>query len=117
MLKITLLDSAKELRFRLEGKLSGLWVPELRGCWTTASSTTGGRRTIVDLVDVDFVDAEGEILLGDMQTEGVELQAATPFMQSVVERISTPARCGTVEDKPATRTANALVCTDPLGPH
>jgi len=115
MLKITLLDSAKELRFRLEGRLSGPWVNELRQCWLTASSTTEGRRTVVDLRDVDFVDPAGETLLRELRGSGVELAAATPFMKAVVQRIAT-AGCDTVEEKPS-RTANALICTDPLGSH
>jgi hypothetical protein len=115
MLKITLLDSAKELRFRLEGRLSGPWVNELRQCWLTASSTTGGRRTVVDLRDVDFVDPSGETLLRELRGVGVELLAATPFMKAVVERIAV-AGCDTVEEK-SSRTANALLCTDPLRSH
>ena len=66
MLKITLHDSSEELRFKLEGKLAGLWVGELQQCWRTASSTTQGRNTIVDLRDVDFVDPEGQSLLAEM---------------------------------------------------
>src|SRR4051812_27212229 len=112
MLKITLLDSARELRFRLEGKLSGLWVGELRQCWITASSTTAGRRTLVDLGDVDFVDDEGEILLGEMRGSGVELHATTPFIKAIVDRIARAARCARVEEQPA-RAVNAFVCPDP----
>jgi hypothetical protein len=112
MLKITLLDSAREMRFRLEGKLSGLWVGELRQCWTTASSTTAGRRTVVDLREVDFVDEDGESLLGAMHWDGVELDASTPFIRAIVDRIVGAARCARVEEQPA-RAANAFVCPDP----
>jgi hypothetical protein len=116
MLKITLLDSAEEFRFRLEGKLSGPWVAELHQCWVTASSTTAGRRTVVDLDDVEFVDARGEELLSDMSEEGVLLLASTPFMRSVVEQIAASAGYGRVEEKPA-RSVNALLRSDPSGPH
>jgi anti-anti-sigma regulatory factor len=92
MLKITLLDSADECRFRLEGKLSGPWVTELRQCWNTASSTTHGRRTVMDLREVDFVDPAGEVLLGDMSQQGVDLQASTPFMRAVVDGIAAAPR-------------------------
>ena len=64
MLKITLHDSSDELRFKLEGKLSGPWVGELRQCWQTAASTTHGRNTILDLREVDFVDPEGQSSAG-----------------------------------------------------
>ena len=66
MLKITLHDSAGELRFRLEGRLSGAWVGELRQCWLTALSTVRGRKTTLDLGEVDYVDADGQSLLAEM---------------------------------------------------
>ena len=116
MLKITLLDSAEEFRFRLEGKLAGAWVGELRQCWLTASSITAGRRTVLDLDDVEYVDPAGETLLGDMSRAGTELRASTPFMREVAAQIAAAARYGRVEGKPAT-TANVLVCADPPGPH
>jgi ABC-type transporter Mla MlaB component len=97
MLKITLLDSAKEFRFRLEGKLSGPWVDELRQCWLTDSSTTEGRSTAVDLDDVEYVDPAGETLLGDMSREGVQLYSSTPFMHGIVEQIESAALCVRVE--------------------
>ena len=78
MLKITLHDSAGELRFRLEGRLSGAWVGELRQCWQTAQSTVRSRGTTVDLKEVDYVDADGQSLLTDMYQHGVVLKADTP---------------------------------------
>ena len=33
MLRITTQNDAQVLTFRLEGKLVGLWVKELRNCW------------------------------------------------------------------------------------
>jgi hypothetical protein len=116
MLKITLHDSAGEFRFRLEGKLSGLWVGELRQCWETASSTTSGRRTLVDLRDVDFVDPQGEELLCDMSRRGVELQAATPFMKSVVDGIASRVGYGTVKDKPRS-SSDAVLRSDSSRSH
>jgi hypothetical protein len=107
MLKITIHDSAQELRFRLEGRLAGAWVTEMWQCWQTALSTTQGRRTVLDLGEVDFIDTEGENLLRRMSGEGVKLQAATPLIQAVVEEVSGAACCGRVERSP--RRPDALV--------
>ena len=96
MLKITLLDGSRELRFRLEGKLSGAWVAELRQCWQTAASTTAGRATVADLREVDFVDAGGRELLAEMHRAGVRLQAASPLIRDLVDGICRSG-CGTVE--------------------
>ena len=70
MLKITLHDSSRELRFKLEGKLSGPWVGELQQCWRTAASATSGRSTVVDLGEVDFVDCDGQSLLAGNAQRG-----------------------------------------------
>jgi|SRR5690348_7648602 hypothetical protein len=116
MLKITLLDSSEECCFRLEGKLSGPWVGELRQCWQTASSTTAGRRTVMDLREVEFVDPAGETLLADMSRGGVALRVSTPFMQAIVEAIARDAGCARVEEK-SSRRSDAVLCTDPSGSH
>ena len=113
MLKITLHDSARELRFKLEGKLTGLWVAELRQCWRTAASTTSGRRTVLDLDEVDFVCSEGQSLIAEMHTEGVRLMAATPVPRAVVEEIRRNARCVTVEEKPS-QTSDVIVSRQAL---
>jgi len=116
MLKITLHDSSEELRLKLEGKLAGLWVGELQQCWRTASSTTQGRNTIVDLREVDFVDPEGQSLLAEMYRQGVRLVAVTPLMQALVQEISGQEGCVTVEEKPARR-SHALTNPDTTGRH
>jgi anti-anti-sigma regulatory factor len=116
MLKITLHDSADELRLKLEGKLAGLWVAELQQCWRTAASTTQGRNTVLDLRDVDFVDPEGQSLLADMHRQGVCLVAVTPLIQALVQEISGQPGCVTVEEKPARR-SHALTSHDTAGRH
>ena len=97
MLKITLHDSAGEFRLKLEGRLSGPWVNELEQCWKTASSTTHGRKTVLDLGEVDFVDPAGESLLARMHAEDVELAAVTPLIRAVVRECCRAPACGTVE--------------------
>lgn len=116
MLKITLHDSSQELRFQLEGRLSGAWVGELRQCWQTAASTTHGRSTLLDLDEVDFVDPSGQILLTEMHRAGVRIRAATPLIRALVHEIEHASRCATVEEKPAQR-SDAFVSSDPTARH
>jgi hypothetical protein len=99
MLKITLHDSAHEFRITLEGRLSGPWVGELDQCWQTASSTTAGRKTILDLGEVDFVCPDAEPLLVRMHAHGVEFIAVTPVIVAVLQDICESPRCATVEKK------------------
>ena len=110
MLKITICDSANELRLRLEGRLAGAWVGELRQCWRTASSTTALRDAVLDLRDVDFVDSDGQALLAEMHQEGVRLEAFGPLTQHLVEEIA-GADCATFEGQ-AARRSDAFLRSD-----
>ena len=93
MLKITLHDTASEFCLKLEGRLAGPWVQELEQCWLTASSTTEGRRTVLDLADVDFVDDAAEPLLARMHSEGVALIGETPLICAMLEQICDSGVC------------------------
>ncbi len=88
MLRITVHDSASELRLHLEGRLAGPWVREVALCWETAQSIAGSRTVLVDLCAVDFVDGEGEQLLVSMHRKGVMLRAAGPMMTYLIEEIA-----------------------------
>lgn len=116
MLKITLHDSAGELRFRLEGRLSGDWVGEFRQCWQTAQSTIRGRSTILDLGEVDYVDADGESLLKEMHARGVKIQAASPLIRELVREIERSGTYARVEEAPA-QSPDALTSTDRAARH
>jgi anti-anti-sigma regulatory factor len=100
MLKITLHDSAGELRLKLEGRLSGAWVGELRQCWKTAQSTLRDRKTTLDMGEVDYVDSDGQGLLAEMSQQGVGLKAATPLIRELVQEIERAGRCVRVEGAP-----------------
>ncbi len=89
MLRVTIHDSAVELRLHLEGRLAGPWVREAALCWESAQSIIAGRRVVVDLQDVAFVDAEGEQLLATMHRRGAKLRAACPMMAHLIEEIAT----------------------------
>jgi anti-anti-sigma regulatory factor len=116
MLKITLLDSAVELRFRLEGRLSGAWVGELRQCWLTAQSTVRDRKTTLDLGEVDYVDADGQSLLTDMFRQGFALKAVTPLIRELVQEIERNGQYARVEEAPAPR-SDVLASTDQAARH
>jgi ABC-type transporter Mla MlaB component len=112
MLKITLHDSASELRFKLEGKLSGLWVKELRQSWQTAQSTVRNRKTVLDLADLEFVDPEGQALLEEMHRQGVTMIAMSVFIRAIVDEVCRSRRCGTVEEQ----TPNVVASPATAGP-
>jgi hypothetical protein len=104
MLKITIHPSPRETRLRLEGRLAGPWVAELRQAWLQCglAAASDGRAAVLDLREVDFVDSEGETLLAEMHGRGVRLEASSPLIQHMVEGIAA-GECATVEGKSAGR--------------
>lgn len=92
MLKITLHDTPEMLRFQLEGRLVGAWVQEFEQCWRTAVSIRGGRRVVVDLRDVTFIDDPGKDLLQRLGAQNVEFIARDAFTKAIVDDITSSPR-------------------------
>ena len=86
MLRITTHSTADSLTFKLEGRLVGPWVPELRDCWAR-TPTNAGRQIRIDLRAVTYVDAAGEKLLAELYRQGARLLACDCQMKAVVEDI------------------------------
>lgn len=67
MLKITVVESSSEaVRLRVEGRLTGRWVEELRATCDLQGLNDGIRLTL-DLADVSFADASGIELLKELR--------------------------------------------------
>ena len=85
MLKITTQTGATGTIFELEGKLAGLWVQELEGCWQRLVIRDQPIKVV--LKAVTFIDSEGRKLLAEMHRQGVELAAEGFMMKAIVEEI------------------------------
>jgi hypothetical protein len=87
MLRITTYPTADVLTLKLEGRLAGPWVAELRNCWHQVNPK--GKRAIhVNLEELLYVDAEGEKLLAEMYRRGADLLAVDCEMKAVVAAIA-----------------------------
>jgi anti-anti-sigma regulatory factor len=75
MLKITNTGTATEEKWILCGQLSGPWVAELKSNWEKMRLESAGRRRVVDLTDVTFIDERGESVLRAMSSQGAEFVA------------------------------------------
>jgi hypothetical protein len=84
MLKITNNNGAGITTFKLEGRLAGAWVNELRSCWEQIGE---GAAIRVDLTEVSWVSEEGKALLGEMHRGGAELLAVNLLMDAIVAEI------------------------------
>jgi anti-anti-sigma regulatory factor len=79
-MKITVVESSsKEVRLRVEGRLTGRWVEELRRTCDLQALTDGIRLTL-DLADVSFADASGVELLKELRIRLVTLLSPSSFV-------------------------------------
>lgn len=83
MLKITADRDAGRAIFRLEGRLIGPWVEELKTCWQK-SDAAGEQIKVVLLDEVTFIDEAGKKLLADMHRQGTELTACSGCMTRAI---------------------------------
>jgi ABC-type transporter Mla MlaB component len=88
MLKITNINDDEFTTFKLEGKLTGEWVNELKTCWQQAMMTGEGKALRIDLAGVTWVSGEGKALLCAIYRNGVEFLAANLLMAGIVAEIS-----------------------------
>ena len=95
MLKITEHRETESgsLVLKLEGRLAGPWVEELKTCWRPIAANPKSR-AVVDLTGVTFMDTDGKTLLTKMWQQGAELRAAGCLTKCIVEEITKADRGG-----------------------
>jgi anti-anti-sigma regulatory factor len=91
MLKISKLSgSGVPIVLRLEGKVVGPWVDELRRvCAEAAPSVDGGRpRLVLDLSGVSFLDADAIALFHQLVTDHVSIANYSVFVGAQLKEVS-----------------------------
>ena len=79
MLKISIIDDSEEnVRLRLEGRLTGPWVDELRK--QSEQALSARKRLTLDLAKVLFVDPRGTALLRELASRQVEHVNCSAFL-------------------------------------
>jgi len=81
-LRITIDDANSSLTLRLEGKIAGPMVDELRRTWSALSSELGRRPLVIDLRDALYIDNKGLAVLADIhRSTDAQFQADSPLTQ------------------------------------
>lgn len=78
MLRIEPIEAGGSVVLRLEGRVVGPWVEELRGACESALEQRG--RLAVDLAGVGFVDRDGLALLKGLRYRDVMLRNCSAFV-------------------------------------
>lgn len=80
MLRITVVESSKiAVTLRVEGRITGLWVEELRAACNVHTSPDDVQLSL-ELADISFADAAGIALLRELRNRGVGLIQTTPLL-------------------------------------
>ncbi len=91
-MKIETKDFTGRLILQVEGRLAGVFVPELERCWQSARTEQPGRKISLDLKSVTCVDLAGRRLLQSMLDEGVDFFGAGMATQDILDQLIRP--CG-----------------------
>jgi ABC-type transporter Mla MlaB component len=85
MLRITATGrGAHPETLRLEGRLVGPWVAQLRSACRACSSA--GQRLQLDVAGLRFVDADGAALLRELAQSGAAFSGLSPFVAALLEQ-------------------------------
>jgi anti-anti-sigma regulatory factor len=68
------------ITLRLEGRIMGPWVEEARRACERI--LTEGQTLQLDLAEVDYLDANGAVLLASLRARGVRFVTCSPFVEA-----------------------------------
>jgi hypothetical protein len=87
VLRITIAKSNETATIKLEGKLLGPWLPDIREALSRARALAQPPRSTVrlDLAQVMFVDVPGEQMLQALLREGVEIADCSSFVAELLQ--------------------------------
>ena len=88
MLRITTRECQGTVTLRLEGKLAGPWVFELERSWHITKQVEAGKKFLVDLTSVTFIDSAGKNLLASIHRDGAQFTAVDLMTKSIIEEVT-----------------------------
>ena len=90
MLRVTAEKRDATWVMKLEGRLEGEWVGELRRSWQGIREVAAAPASIhVEMADIQFIDAAGKALLKEMHRDGVEITGRGFLTSAICEEIAT----------------------------
>jgi hypothetical protein len=97
MLKISLVDNARQRRVIVEGKLIAPWAAELRSACEKARADLRDRELVVEMKHVTTISQEGENVILELINGGVRFRCQGVFSKHVVKELTRRGsrNCGT----------------------
>ncbi len=88
MLKISLVDSARQRRVVVEGKLIAPWTAELRNACQQARADLRGRELVIEMKHVTTISQEGENVILELLKGGIRFRCDGVFTKQVVKDLT-----------------------------
>src|ERR1700756_484680 len=88
MLKISLVDNARQRRVIVEGKLITPWAAELRSACEKARADLGDRELVVEMKHVTTISQEGENVILELINGGIRFRCQGVFTKHVVKELT-----------------------------
>ena len=88
MLKISLVDSARQRRLIVEGKLIAPLVAELRNTCQEARAGLCGRELVVEVKHVTTISQEGENVVLELINGGIRFRGHGVFTKRVLKQLT-----------------------------
>ena len=88
MLKISLVDNARQRRVIVEGKLITPWSTELRSACEKARADLGDRELVIEMKHVTTISQEGENVILELIDGGIRFRCHGLFAKHVVKELT-----------------------------
>ena len=98
MLKISVIESRRQRRLVVEGKLVAPWAAELMTACDRARADLDGRDFVVDVKNLTAISQEGENLLLELMNGGVKFRSDGVFTKHILRQL-TRRRRGNLEER------------------
>jgi hypothetical protein len=91
LLKISILDTPKQRRLILEGKLIGLWTAELKDVCGKIAVDPDDRELVTDVRNLSDIGEDGENFLFELMNDGAKFCSGV-FTKHVLKQLARRAR-------------------------
>ena len=88
MLKISLVDDARQRRVIVEGKLISPWTAELRNACQEARGDLRGRELVIEMKHISTISQEGENVILELINGGIRFRCYGVFTKHVVKELT-----------------------------
>ena len=87
-MKISLIDSPRQRRVIVEGKLVAPWTAELRNACHEARADLRGRELVIEMNHLTTISQEGENVILELLNGGIRFRCHGVFTKHVVKELT-----------------------------